>query len=117
MWSMYNPDTLIFAADLSLLIYFSFLITIGVWALRARLPKIFDSKYSRRIIIFSQLPFTYKWRVSVSAEDLPVFERARIRQHVFIVAVSALPLVLSVYAYIHTIVQLWHCNVHGVGIL
>lgn len=39
------------------------------------------------------------------------------RQHVFFMVVLTLPFVLSVYAYIHAIVQLWRCNMQGVGIL
>lgn len=111
-----DPNFLIRTADMVALMYGALLIGVGVWAFRGRLPTVITAKYSNSVTYRSQLPFAYQWREAVSAEDLPAFERARIRQHVFLIVVSALILLIFVYAYLNASAMLRLCQMHGAGL-
>lgn len=104
-----SPDVLTQIADLSLLMYCLVLIGVGLWDFQGRVPAMIKSKYASRVTYMSQLPFAYQWRSAVSTEDLPMFERARVRHQVFILVVSALSLIMSLYAYINAVVMLRRC--------
>ena len=114
---MTNPDFLILAADWLLLGYLVVLAGVGLWAIQGRVPTVIKTKYASGVMFMSQMPFAYRWRQAISTEDLPVFERARIRQHVFLVVISAGSLLISLYGYVNTVVHLWKCNMHGLGLL
>lgn len=103
-------------ADVIALVYCALLIGVGVWAFRGRLPTTIKTKYSNLVTYRSQLPFAYHWRQAVSAEDIPAFERARIRQHVFLIAISSLILLIALYAYLNAAAMLRLCQMHGAGL-
>jgi hypothetical protein len=107
--SVANSDFLILSANLSLLVYLVLLVGVGLWEIRGRLPTVIKAKYSGHVRYMSQLPFAYRWRQAVSTEDLPVFEMARFRHLVFFIALSALPLLISIYYYVHVVIQLNMC--------
>lgn len=111
-----EPNFLMRAADVVALIYYALLIGVGVWAFRGRLPATIKAKYSNLVTYRSQLPFAYHWRQAVSAEDLPAFERARIRQHVFLIVISSLILLIALYAYLNAAAMLRLCQMHGAGL-
>jgi len=114
---MTSPDFLIRAADLSLLIYLVLLAGVALWAFQGRVPALIKAKYVNRVIFMSQMPFAHRWRCVVSTEDLPLFERARVRQHVVLIVSSALTLLIMIHAYINTVAELWRCNIGRVGLL
>lgn len=114
---MANPDFLIRVADLSLLVYCVLLVGIGLWAIQGRVPSVIKSKYARGIMQKSQMPFAYRWREVVSTEDLGVFERARMRHHVFLISIVLGALVVAIYGYVNVVVSLWKCNMQGAGLL
>jgi hypothetical protein len=112
-----NPDFLIRAADFSLIVYLVLLAIVGLWAIQGRLTTAMKAKYPRRVAYMSQIPFAYRWRQSVSAEDLPVFERARVRQLVFLVCISLGSLLIATFGYVHAVAWLWKCNMQAAGLL
>jgi hypothetical protein len=112
---MTNPDFLIRVADWSLLTYCVLLVGVAFWAVRGRLPSALKAKYARGVTYMSQLPFAYRWRQAVSAEDLPVFEKARMRQHIFLIVISSGSLVSSIYGYINSVALLSKCHMNGIG--
>jgi hypothetical protein len=114
---MANPDFLIRMADLSLLVYFLVLVGISLWSFQGRVPAMIKSKYASDIMHKSQMPFAYCWREAVNTEDIPVFERARMRHHVFLISIVIGALVIAIYGYVHVAVSLWKCNMQGVGLL
>jgi hypothetical protein len=111
-----EPNFLMRTADVVALIYCALLISVGVWAFRGRLPTTIKAKYSNLVTYRSQLPFAYHWRQAVSAEDLPSFEKARIRQHVFLIVISSLILLIALYAYLNAAAMLGLCQMHGAGL-
>lgn len=111
-----EPSFLIGIADWVALIYCVLLIGSGIWAFAGRLPADIKSKYSIRVTYMSQIPFAYQWRQAVNSEDLPAFERARVRQHAFFTVISALILLIIFYAYMNAIAMLHQCQSQGVGL-
>jgi hypothetical protein len=111
-----EPNSLMRTADLVALMYCALLIGVGIWAFRGRLPATIKAKYSSLVTYRSQLPFAYDWRQAVSADDLPAFERARIRQHVFLIVISSLILLIALYAYLNAAAMLRLCQMHGAGL-
>jgi len=114
---MANLDFLIQVADYSLLVYCVVLAGVGLWAIQARVPNVVKAKYASRVTYMSQLPFAYQWRQAVGTEDLQVFERARVRNNVFLLVLSALILIISLYAYVNAVVMLHRCHMQGAGLL
>ena len=106
---MLDSDFLTQMADWSLLVYCLVVTGVGLWDFQGRVPAVIKSKYASRVTYMSQLPFAYQWRSAVSTEDLPLFERARVRHLVFVLAVSALSLVMSLNAYINAVAMLKRC--------
>lgn len=104
------------AADLTLLFYALLLVALAIWAFLGRLPKAVSSKYARRVVHQSQLPFTYSWRHVITIEDLPLFERARVRHLVLFLAVCFLSLVILSHSYINVVVMLSDCNRRRLGL-
>jgi hypothetical protein len=102
------------AADLSLLLFFVLLVSVGLWALRGTLPKDVRIRYPKKIAYMSQLPFTEQWRASVSAEDLPMFLTARRRQHVLLLVLLLETHFGAAYLYLHAVVDLWRCHMSAV---
>jgi hypothetical protein len=110
---MFNPDFLLLVANISLVAYLILLFGIGIWTVQGQLPTSLRARYSRRVVFMSQMPFAFHWREGVLTTDLPVFERARLRRHVLLLAgASVIPLLLF-YGYAHAIVQLYYCNIQG----
>lgn len=114
---MADSDFWIRVADVSLLVYFFLLVGVGFWGFRGRLPAALKARYASRVTYLSQLPFTYHWRQAVRTEDLPVFENARVRQHVFLVVIFIGALLIAIYGYVHVVLLLWKCNKQGAGLL
>jgi hypothetical protein len=114
---MTNPDFLVLVSNISLLVYLGLLFGVAIWALQARLPSRLKTNYPRRITFMSQMPLAFRWREQVSKEDLPVFEKARQRQHAFLIAVASMIPLLSFYAYVRVVAQLFHCNMQGINLI
>jgi hypothetical protein len=114
---MANPDFLTRVADFSLLVYIVLLLGISLWALQGRVPPVIKAKYASGVMQKSQMPFAYRWREAVNTEDLPVFERARMRRHVFLISILLGALIVAIYGYVHVVVSLWKCNMQGTGLL
>lgn len=113
--TMINIELILFIANLSLLVFFVLITAVGIWTVRGRLQKKFYSRYPRRLIYLSQLPFTYAWRQFVKPDDLLAFEKARMRLHVFLVVLILLTHLVSFYSYLHVVAQLWLCNMRLIG--
>ena len=114
--NMIEPRLLIRIADLAAMVYGVLLVGVGIWAIKGRLPALVKTKYSKRVISMSQLPFSYQWRQAVSPEDLPTFERARVRQQVFFIVIMAIVLLIFIYAYLNAAAMLHLCQLRGAGL-
>ena len=108
--------TILFCADLCLVAFCVGLLLIGIYAVLGRLPGPLRSRYPRTITYMSRLPFTEKWRASVSPEDLPLFVRARRRRHVLLLALLLETHLVAAYAYLHVVVDLWRCHMEASGL-
>lgn len=114
---MTNSDFLISVSDWSLLVYSILLVGICLWAIQGRVPATIKSKYANAVVYKSQMPFTYRWRQAVNIEDMPAFETARMRRHIFLLSIVLGSLVIAIYGYVHVSVALWKCNLQGAGLL
>lgn len=114
---MPSSDMLFRLADLSLVVYLLALAGVGVLSIRARVPASVAAKYAPGVLRLSQRPFAFRWREDVHREDLPVFEKARVWHHVFVMALSFLPLLASMYHYAYTVVELASCHTQLADIL
>ena len=122
MRPLFGPDVrgdpefirnILFAADLSLLLYFVLLVLVGLWALGGALPKDVRARYPKNVVYRSQLPFTEQWRTSVAAEDLPAFVTARRRGHVFALVQLLNTHLIAAFFYLHAIVDTWRCHTNA----
>ena len=112
---MASPEFLIQVADLTLFGYLVVIVGIGYWALQGGLSSEVEAKYPRKLIRMSQLPFTYRWRQSVRTEDLEVFEKARVRHHIFVLSGAFGSLVVAMYGFANVVAFLWKCQLQGIG--
>ncbi|SRR6266404_3656966 len=114
---MDNSSTLIAVSTALLLGAGVILIVIGIWTIRALVPRSIASKYPRHVLRMSHLPFAEKWRSGVDSEDLPLFLRARARRFVFLLTALALSHVIPAYAYLHVVAELRRCHVRELNLL
>lgn len=79
----------------------------------SQVPKTLYSKYPRRLIYMSQLPFTYLWRTRVTEEDMLVLDKSRFRLNLATFAIVILTYAMAFYAHLHTLVLLQRCMMQG----
>ncbi len=113
---MNEPGLFIRIADLVAMVYGVMLIGVGIWAFKGRVPTAIKTKYSSQVISMSQFPFAYQWRQAVCQEDLPIFERARVRQQVFYIVITGIVLLILIYAYLNAAAMLHLCQLRGAGL-
>lgn len=101
---------ILFAADLSLLLYFVLAILVALWALGGALPKSVRARYPKNVVFRSQLPFTEQWRTSVAAEDLPAFVTARTRRHVLALVFLLDTHLVAASFYLREVIDVWRCH-------
>lgn len=98
-------DSFLLLSNLSLVIYVILLAAVWFWAFRARISEDVRSRYAAKLLRVSQIPFTYHWRQSVRAEDLPKFEEARARNLAFVALLWCLPFLVASYLYVHKVIE------------
>ena len=102
--------TVLVAANVVLVLLMAGVVGAVIWAIRGELPRELRSRYSRRTIWMSQLPFTEEWRAAIAPGDLPAFVRRRRGYHLFALVAVLFTYGLSGYRYMHTAVAVYRCH-------
>ena len=112
MTDLPSPIPAVLAVANSLVVLFAAgVVGLAIWAIRGDLPRDLRSRYPRRTIFMSQLPFTEEWRAAIARDDLPAFLTNRRRGLALTLAGFILLYALTGCGYVHAVADLYRCQV------
>ena len=83
---MSDVNSIVYVAVILVLIGLTIIVMAGMHVLRGRIPEDVRTKYPKRVLARSQMPFTERWMDSIDPKDIPVLVRARTRKSLFFMA-------------------------------
>jgi len=102
--------TILAASKIALVVLGLAVVGFFIWAMRGDLDRDVRSRYPRRTIWMSQLPFTEAWRSTIAPDDLAAFVRNR-RRHLALMSAGLLLLwSVTAYGYVHAVVDVYRCH-------